>query len=60
VEKYLIVNETELNNYTIYNNNNILLTAIGLSPGGSGHLTHTKHETGLLLNLRPEGYMRSM
>jgi hypothetical protein len=22
--------------------------------------TYTKHETGLLLNLRPEGYMRSM
>jgi hypothetical protein len=43
------------------NNNNILLTAIGLSPDGSGYLTYvyTKHETGLLLNLRREGYMIS-
>jgi hypothetical protein len=24
-------------------NNNILLTAIGLSPGGSGHLTHIQN-----------------
>jgi hypothetical protein len=25
------------------NNNNILLTAVGLSPGGSGHLTHIQN-----------------
>ena len=26
----------------LYNNNNILLTAIGLSPGGSGYITCTQ------------------
>jgi hypothetical protein len=30
------------NNNNNNNNNNILLTPIGLSPGGSGHLTHIK------------------
>jgi hypothetical protein len=46
--------------YSVGCYNNMLLTTIGFSPGGSGHLKHTKHETGLVLNLRPEGYMRSM
>jgi hypothetical protein len=37
-------------NYCV-SNNVILLTAIGLSPGGSGHLTQIqKHEIGLLLD----------
>ena len=55
------------------NNNNIkikylfiyLLTAIGLSPGGSGYFTCTriwrkKEKKKELENLSPEGYMRSM
>jgi hypothetical protein len=42
-------------------NINIYLTAIGLSPGGSGFLTRIQESVViLLLNLRREGYMRSM
>jgi hypothetical protein len=37
-----------------------LLTVIGLSPGGSGYFTCKQTWNSLLLNLRREGYMRSM
>jgi hypothetical protein len=38
-----------------------LFTAIGLLPGGSGYLTQIQNmKIDLLLNLRREGYMRSM
>jgi hypothetical protein len=37
-----------------------LLTAIGLSPGGSGYFTCKQTWNWLLLNLKREGYMRRM
>jgi len=41
------------------NNNNNLLTAIGLSSGGSGYFTCIQNMK-LVTNLSREGYMRSM
>ena len=42
------------------NNNIYLLIAIGLLTGGSDYFTCIKIPNWLLLNLSPEGYMRSM